>query len=107
MPLSIAPEPVELSPVEVLDSQIKRLSQVVDRAIDGDIDEHAGDLAKLIGAMARLIDARTKAEQTVTKVDLDRFVAGMTRSINAHVASPEERELLGRDWRRLALEVAG
>jgi hypothetical protein len=105
--LSIAPDPVEPSPADALSSQIARLSELVDRAIEGDVVEGTEALAKLVGALAKLIDARTKAEAIVKQSELVAFVAGMTDSINAHVTAPEQVSLIRRDWHRLTKELTG
>ena len=91
----------------ILSSQIESLTDLVDQALAGDYVGDADGLAKLVGALAKLIDAQTKAEQSVSKADLQRFVLGMAESINAHVAAPETRSLIQRDWRRVMVEVAG
>ena len=107
MSLSIVPDPAERSSADALSSQIARLSELVDRAIEGDVVEGTEALAKLVGALAKLIDARTKAEQAIKPADLARFIEGMTTSINAHVAAPETRASIQRDWRRIAEELTG
>lgn len=101
------PDPAEKSATETLDSQIAKLSKLVDRAIDGNYDGEADALAKLVTAMAKLIDARTKAEAVVKQSDLIAFVAGMTDSITAHVTAPDEVALIRRDWHRLTKELTG
>lgn len=101
------PDPVEKSATETLDSQIAKLSGLVDQAISGDYAGDADGLAKLVTAMARLIDARTKAEASVKPADLMAFMAGMSDAVNAHVAAPEERFELQRRWRLLAKELTG
>lgn len=93
-------------PAADLSTQIAGMTARLDKALAGDNIENAGALAQLAGALARLIDAQTKAEQSVTKGDLQRFVAGMTDSITAHVTAPEVVSLIQRDWRRLIAEVA-
>ena len=103
----LVPDQAEKSAADALSSQIARLSELVDRAIAGNYEGEADDLAKLVTAMARLIDARTKAEATVKQADLLAFVAGMTDSINAHVTAPDEIASIRRDWHRLTKELAG
>ena len=69
--------------------------------------EGADGLAKLVNSLARLIEAKNKREQTVKLTDLVRFTSGLSDSITAHVASPEARAKIERDWRRLIKEVGG
>lgn len=107
MSLELVPDPVAQDRSDALSLRIDRLSELVDRAIDGDEIENADSLAKLVNALARLTEARLKAEQVVKPSDLTAFIHGMTVSINAHVTSREAKENIERDWRLLIEEVAG
>ena len=106
MPLHVVPDP-PAAPRDRLVSQIEALSDRVDEALAGDVVEGADALAKLVNALARLIEAQNKREQTVKLSDLTRFASGLSESIAAHVASPEARSNIERDWRRLMKDVGG
>lgn len=107
MSLKLVADPVAQTRADALSSHIDRLSVLVGEAMNGTEVENVDALTKLVTALARLTEARSKAEQVVKPADLTLFVAGMTASINAHVAAPEERESLQRAWRRLIEQVAG
>lgn len=107
MSLSIVPDPAEQSAADALSSQIAKLSELVDRAIDGDDIEHTDAIAKLVTAMARLIEAKNKAEASIKPAALAALMAGMSTVVNAHVASPEARASIERGWRQLAKELTG
>ena len=107
MSVELVPDPTQSSAADALSSHIDRLSVLVGEAMNGTEVENVDALTKLVTALARLIEARSKAEQVVKPADLTLFVAGMTASINAHVAAPEERESLQRVWRRLIEEATG
>lgn len=104
MSLSLVPDH-DPTPEERLDSQIAALSDRVDAVLNGDSAGDADALAKLVGALARLIEAKNKRENTVTAAQLQRFIHEMSQSINAHVASPEARTRIERDWRQLIKEL--
>lgn len=114
MSLSLVPDH-DPTPEERLDSQIAALSDLVEGVLldesdggsqdKGKLTEHADALAKLVGALARLIEAKNKRENTVTAAQLQRFIHEMSQSINAHVASPEARTRIERDWRQLIKEL--
>jgi hypothetical protein len=105
--LSIVPDPAERSAADALSSQIKKLSRLVDRAIDDKYEGDADILAKLVTAMARLIEARTKAEQSIKPAALAALMAGMASVVNAHVTAPDIRSSIRREWHRLSKELAG
>jgi hypothetical protein len=105
--VELVPDAAELSATESLNSQIAKLSCLVDRAIDGNYEGDADSLAKLVTAMARLIEAKNKAEASVKPAALAALIAGMSDSVNARVAAPEVVSLIQRDWRRLSEEMAG
>ena len=107
MSLSLVPDPAEQSAADALSSQIERLSELVDRAIDGQDIEGTDALAKLVGALAKLIDAKTKAEQSIKPAALAALMAGMSAAVNAHVTAPEVRADIRREWHRLSKELTG
>ncbi len=107
MSLSIVPDPAEKSAADALSSQIAKLSELVDQAIAGDYAGDADALAKLVTAMARLIEAKTKAEQSIKPAALAALIAGMAGVVNAHVAAPEVRSSIRREWHQLSKELAG
>lgn len=107
MSLSIVPDQSERSLSGTLNSQIDRLSELVDRAIDGDDVEHTDAIAKLVASMARLIEAKTKAEQSIKPAALAALMAGMAGVVNAHVTAPDTRSSIRREWHRLAKELTG
>ncbi len=107
MSLSIVPDPAEQSLSGTLNSQIDRLSELVDRAIDGGTVEQVDAIAKLVASLAKLIEAKTKAEQSIKPAALTALMAGMASVVNAHVTAPDIRSVIRRDWHQLSKELAG